>query len=332
MNLPPPLRAARGALRLASGLCAAGLACMSSDAWAQARSEDRVAAESLFTDARRLMQAGDYEQACPKLEASRRLEPGLGTTLNLGDCYEKIGRTASAWGEFRSAAAEAQKAGDSVRKATALARAAALEPRLSRLQINVTDPSVTLLRNGQELSPAVIGNAIPVDPGRYRLEARAPGKLSWTDEVLVEGESATVAVHVPALADDTAAAQALPSTGVAPEPAAAEEPSHASQTLAWVLGGVDVASVATGATFALLASSNWSKAEDGCTDLPYDCSSDAVGRADDASTQATIANVAFIVGGAALGTSLVLFLTSSDDPASTELAITPASISLRGRF
>ena len=118
MKLPPSLRATPRALRVGRGLCAAGLLCVTSDAWAQARSEDRVAAESLFTDARRLMQAGDYEQACPKLEASRRLEPGLGTTLNLGDCYEKIGRTASAWGEFRSAAAEAQKVGDAVRKAT----------------------------------------------------------------------------------------------------------------------------------------------------------------------------------------------------------------------
>ena len=105
MNLPSPLRAARGALCLASCLCAAGLASVTSDARAQARPEDRAAAESLFSDARRLMQAGDYEQACPKLEASRRLEPGLGTTLNLGDCYEKLGRTASAWGEFRGAAA-----------------------------------------------------------------------------------------------------------------------------------------------------------------------------------------------------------------------------------
>ena len=303
------------------------LASVTSDAWAQARSEDRVAAESLFNDARRLMQAGDYEKACPKLEASQRLEPGLGTTLNLGDCYEKLGRTASAWGEFRSAAAEAQKAGDSARKSTALARAAALEPRLSRLQISVAEPTVTLLRNGQELSPAVIGNAIPVDPGRYRLEARAPGKVTWTDEVLVEGENEIVAVRVPALADDAAATPTAAATG--PEPVMEAEPSN---TLAWVLGGVGAASIATGATFALLASSNWSKAEDGCTDSPYSCTQDAVSQGESANTQATIANVAFIVGGAALGTSLVLFLTSSDGPASAELAITPASVSLRGRF
>jgi hypothetical protein len=140
-------------------------------------------------------------------------------------------------------------------------------------------------------------------------------------------------VHVPALADDTTAAPtATAAAAAAPEPALSEEPNHARETLAWVLGGVGIASLATGATFALLASSSWSKAEDGCTDLPYACSSDAVSQADSASTQATIANVAFIVGGAALGTGLVLLLTSPDDPASTELAITPASVSLRGRF
>src|ERR1044071_9483616 len=148
MNLPSPLHDARrprarlAAARLAVGLCAAGLVLRAPVALAQPRAEDRVAAEGLFTDARRLMQEGDFESACPKLEASRRLEPGLGTTLNLGNCYEKLGRTASAWAEFRSAVAEAQRAGDAVRKSTAVKRAAALEARLTRLQINVADPSV----------------------------------------------------------------------------------------------------------------------------------------------------------------------------------------------
>src|SRR5215471_10148564 len=81
----------------AAALAIAGACLMSTPrAAAQVSTEDRVAAESLFTDARRLMQAGDYEHACPKLEASRRLEPALGTTLNLADCYDKLGRTASA--------------------------------------------------------------------------------------------------------------------------------------------------------------------------------------------------------------------------------------------
>lgn len=327
-----PARRVLSALALAAGAACFTLA---PRAAAQVSTEDRVAAESLFTDARRLMQAGDYEHACPKLESSRRLEPALGTTLNLGDCYEKLGRTASAWAEFKSAAAEAQKAGDAVRKTTALDRAAALEPKLSRLQINVADPSVSVLRNGDALSAAVIGSAIPVDPGSYRIEAQAPGKAPWTREVVVRGSGALVQVDVPALEGSSSAVAAEPSPpSQAPltDSAPAMTRDHGPErTWAWVLGGVGVASVAAGATFGLMASSNWSKAKDGCEDYPFRCNDDAVTQADDASTQATLATVAFIVGGAALGTSVVLFVTSSDEP-SAELAFTPSSVSLRGRF
>ena len=325
------------ALGVAGALGVAAACFSAAPAAAQVSTEDRVAAESLFTDAKRLMQAGDYASACPKLEASRRLEAALGTTLNLADCYEKLGRTASAWAEFKGAAAEAQKAGDGVRKATALERAAALEARLSRLQINLADPSVSVLRNGDAVSAAVIGSAIPVDPGSYRIEARAPGKTPWAREVTVRGAGAVVAVDVPPLEEDpAAAASAAEPSPSQPEPAPLTEPpmtvDHGTErTWAWVLGGVGVASVAAGATFGLLASSSWSKAKDGCNDYPYDCSDDAVSQADDASTQATLASVAFIVGGAALGTSVVLFVTSTDEP-SAELAFTPSSVSLRGRF
>jgi hypothetical protein len=317
---------------LVLGVSAACLT-LAAHAEAQVSTEDRVAAESLFTDARRLMQAGDYEHACPKLEASRRLEPALGTTLNLGDCYDKLGRTASAWAEFKSAAAEAQKAGDAVRKTTALERAAALEPKLSRLQINVADPGVSVLRNGDPVSAAVLGSAIPVDPGSYELEARAPGKVAWSQDVVVRGAGALVQVDIPALADDAGApAEGLPAPAgpIGAEHTAAIDQAP-DQTLAWVLGGVGVASVAVGATFGLMASSNWSKAKDGCDAYPFECTDDAVSQANDASTQATVATVAFILGGAALGTSVVLFVTSADEPGA-EVAFTPTSVSLRGRF
>jgi hypothetical protein len=294
---------------------------------AQVSAEDRVAAESLFGEARRFMLAGDYATACPKLEASRRLEPGIGTTLNLGDCYEKLGRTASAWAEFKSAAADAQRLGDGLRRATALERAAALEPRLTRLRIDVTDPTVAVFRDGEALSGALLGSAIPVDPGTIQLQARAPGKREWTREVVVAGEGAQVTVAIPALEDEPAAQGKT----TADDRVTAEE-SGSGRTWAWVLGGVGAAALATGATFGVLASSNWSSAKDECGDLPYDCSPEAVTRGDDASTQANVATAAFIVGGAALGASVVLLLTSSPDSPGTELALTPSSVSLRGRW
>src|SRR5258708_40131941 len=62
---------------------------------------DKATAEALFGDGRRLMSQGNYREACPKFEASLKLDPGVGAMLNLADCYEKNGQTESAWAEFR---------------------------------------------------------------------------------------------------------------------------------------------------------------------------------------------------------------------------------------
>src|SRR5262245_63010985 len=61
-------------------------------------------AEGLFTEGKALMQAGDYEAACPKLRESDRLEPALGTKLNLASCEAGRGRTATAAALFREVA------------------------------------------------------------------------------------------------------------------------------------------------------------------------------------------------------------------------------------
>jgi hypothetical protein len=309
-------------------LAVAGLALAGApSARAQVSADDRVAAESLFADARRLMHAGEYERACEKLEASRALEPALGATLNLADCYEKIGRTASAWAEFKVAAGEAQRVGDATRKATALERASALEPRLSRLWLQAADPSITVLRNGELVKAGILGNAIPVDPGTHRLEAKAPGKAAWTTSVDVAGEGATVEIRIPPLAD---LAPAAPIDAPMDAPVASES-GGARSALTWVSAGIGLAGIATGVTFGLLASSSWSKVESRCRDGFDDCP-EGVGHAEDAGTRADVATVAFIVGGVGLGASLILLLTDSDDAASAELALEPTRMSLRGRF
>ena len=69
-----------------------------------------------------------------------------------------------------------------------------------------------------------------------------------------------------------------------------------------------------------------------CADPPYGCDRDDVNQADDAGTLADVATVSFILGGAALGTSLILFLTDSKEQPSTTLAITPSHVALKGRF
>src|ERR1700730_12060632 len=98
------------------------------------KSPDSVRAQALSEEGRRLMAAGDYASACPKLSESAALDPGSGTALSLASCYEKSNKLASAWETLQRSAA----AGRSDRVAAAKKKAAALEPRLSRMTIAVS--------------------------------------------------------------------------------------------------------------------------------------------------------------------------------------------------
>src|SRR5258708_37106471 len=99
-------------LALAAGALAA-LAVLSggAPALAQPSSDARAAAAALFEDGRRLMGESKYAEACPKLEESQRVDPGMGTLYQLSVCHEAIGRTASAWVGFREVAQMAGAAG-----------------------------------------------------------------------------------------------------------------------------------------------------------------------------------------------------------------------------
>ena len=68
-------------------------------------------ADALFQEGRRLLDAGDATAACPKFEESQRLDPGLGTLLNLADCYERTSRLALALAPFRRAEGQARRLG-----------------------------------------------------------------------------------------------------------------------------------------------------------------------------------------------------------------------------
>ena len=63
--------------------------------FAAAQAHDRAAGEALFQEGRRLMKTHDFAPACSKFEESLRLDPATGTLLNLADCEEQLGHTAT---------------------------------------------------------------------------------------------------------------------------------------------------------------------------------------------------------------------------------------------
>src|SRR5262249_46489062 len=139
---------------------------------AEASAADKAAAEALFVEAKKLLADGRAAEACPKLAESQRLNPGLGTMLNLADCYEKVGKTASAWGLFNDLQASARREGDTRGyEVEGARRAMLLEPKLSKLIVKVPPggqvPGLAVRRDGQVMGEGLMGSAVPVDPGDH---------------------------------------------------------------------------------------------------------------------------------------------------------------------
>jgi hypothetical protein len=286
---------------------------------------DKVGAEALFSQARKLMADGNYSEACAKFEQSQRLDPGIGTLLYLADCYEKTKRYASAWATFKEGASGARASGQTERANAGENRASALEPKLSRLTVNMAKENseiadVTVLRDTTSVPKEVWGVAVPVDGGSYVIKVRAPGYIEWQKKVGVENEKDSVKVDVPALVkDESAPAEPPPVTPpettprVTPPPPTRDTPPQsdgsAQRTIGVVVAGVGVVGVGIGALFGFRAIAKNSDAKEVCDGAS--CSDQkGVDLTDDAKSAATISNVAFGAGLACLAGGIILYVTA----------------------
>jgi len=163
------------------------------------------AAEQLFRDGKQLLKDGRVDQACEKLAASQAIEAKSGTLLNLADCRERQGRFASAWELFLQARALANRENQGVRAGEAGKRAEAIAPRRAFLRIELAaDAAVAglvITRDGVAVPTTVWNTAVPIDPGRYDLVAKAPRYLAQTTTVEVVGEANVTATIAALLVD-----------------------------------------------------------------------------------------------------------------------------------
>ena len=198
-------------------------------------------ADRRFKEAEALLEAGKTAEACDAFEASNQLEPSAGTLINIGLCKEKLGKLASALAAYRGAL---ERVKDPKKKAVAIERVAALEPRISHISISISSEvrveGLAVSLDGRRIDEAEYGRAIPIDGGSHELEAKAPGHRRWSTSVRVAPEGDEASVRVPALVEKRASAPAAPA---APRPAARREPARTGlKVVGWSLVGVSVAS------------------------------------------------------------------------------------------
>lgn len=193
------------------------------------RPEDEAQAELAFQAGWQLLEAGDTRAACEKFEISMRLSPASGGALALGECYETLGRTASAFGRYAEAMrlAEAENRGDRV--ALAKKRKAALGPRLKTIAVTLApelaDAKVAVRVDGQPLDATLLGFERPADPGDHVIEAAAEGYAPYRAQVVLFDEPVKVTIAM------TRVAPAPPSPKVdtppgAPIPVVITEPAR----------------------------------------------------------------------------------------------------------
>ena len=158
-------------------------------------------ASAAFERGKKLMAQGKTAEACTEFEASMQFEAANGTLYNLALCHEKLGKLATAWTELRELA---QNDSNAARAKDAQRRAAAIEPRLTRMHLVAPKtPNVVIERDGKDVT-SFVGSDEPIDPGTYTFVARAPGHKPQTVTADLRAEGKTVDVSIPDLADDSA--------------------------------------------------------------------------------------------------------------------------------
>jgi hypothetical protein len=285
------------------------------------------------------MASQDYARACGLFERAAKLRGSIGILLNLGDCYDKVGRAASARATFGQAAYTAKQARDP-REQYARQRMALLEPRVLRATIETWRVKgvrgVEVLFDGIEIPPSSWDRVVPVDPGQHTMSAHAPGKKAWSFSTEV---TASTRIVVPAL--DTARAaiqprQVVPSLAPevrpsAPAPDARAQVAVASarlsprRTWALVMAGGGVAGLGLGTALGLVSIAKHNEASSHCVAGENPCDGQGVSAGRSARTTGNVSTVAFVVGAAALTGTAVLWLAGSAvDTNRPGLALLPA--------
>jgi hypothetical protein len=288
-------------------------------AHAEPTANQRATAEALFRKATELMDAQKFSEACDKFQASQELDPTLGTMLYLADCYDRAGRSASAWALFQTASQKARLAEQPDRERIAKQRADDLEARLSLLEVRVDAkrqiPGLEVSVGGTAVSAASFNTELPFDPGPTRVEARAPGRKPWSTTVTLAAGPATQAIEIPELSVLPRAATPRDSKRTAEH----DRSSNGQATLGVVTGIVGLVTLGVAGYFGYRAYdlNRQSKAQCRAEDRNA-CTPAGVGLRDDARMAGTLSTVTATSGALLVAGGFVILLTAPSDGAPAE--------------
>lgn len=313
-------------------MCAAAFACIAMAPLAASASP--TDAQERFEQGRALVQAHRIEEAVMMFRESIAIQPTAAALLNLADCYERLGKTATAHATFRQAEALG-KTPERVEEARR--RATALEPLSA---IVITKPSLgaeaSVWIDGARVTESAFGHPIPHDPGAHEIVIARGGDEREVRAVRLGPAGHRVVVDV---ATNAAALREAPARH---QPQAVHDRPSAStgtertprmstaRKLALASGGVGIAGVAVGSILGGIALSNAAELKNSCATYPQcpDERREELTALDErARMQATGSTIALVAGGAllVLGAALLIATPTSSGPLTSRWRSTPAA-------
>ena len=281
-------------------------------------------ADKLFKEGRRAAESNEYARACRLFEESFRLDPAIGTLVNLGDCAEHLGDLERAFTAYKTAFARMAPNDD--RMARVRGRIDAIEAHSAKLTVKLDDdaPEGTVVTlDGATIDPKK--SPLRVAKGAHVVLVTAVGFRGERFAItLAEKESRSLRV-TPGAALEAVLPTSAPS-----------EPSHVpSWTLptSIVALGAGVASAWVGSLAGLVAIDRRDVERAGCN-AQNQCTQAGYDAAHDGATWATTSTAAFVASGvllAAGGALLVVALSRREKNPAT-IAFGPRGFMLEGRF
>jgi hypothetical protein len=318
-----------------------------------APAQEVARAERAFNDGLTAMLAGRYDDGCPLIAESYRLDPQPGALFTLAECEARWGKVTKAVAHFEqylqlyAAMTPVQRQEQGDRPELALTTKTEMAARIARLTLVPPPGAPAGMRvghNGEAVPAGALGASLEVDPGEHVVLVEAPGRRAQEMRVtLAPGASQRIDLVVGAALDEaTPAAPPGPPPGsstprsdtVAARDTAAEEGAGipAQRIVAYTAGGIGVAALMLGAITGAAALAEKDAVDEHCPAL--ECDPEGLAAVDDGRRWATLSTVAFVVGAAALASSVVLFVTEPDEdggtPAARRQAVPRLSVALQG--
>lgn len=316
----------------------------------------RNAARNLAAQGKAAFVQGHYAEARDLLHRAYTLVPAPTIANYEGRALENLHRLVEAEEAYMRAvrtsldAQSSEQFRDAVRDGEN--QILALRPRIPKVTIalvgpGANDPNIAVSLDGGELSSAVIGTELQIDPGDHQVTVLVSGAPHVEQSFsVVEGETKRVelaivhpaeAAQPPIAPPEEAAAPRAPTTP-RPEPGEAAKGSATptQKIVALAVGGLGVSGLAVGLVAGIVASSRHSDAERLCANNLCVAGSDGANAVQSFHTLRSISTIGYVVGGAGIIGGVSLWLTAPTASRTQALTIRPclggATLSLSERF